>query len=147
MDETDLAPQLDARLRAIKQPLRLIREQYGIDGDVTFRIRYTNTGDVTRVTIDDGPANMTPAFISASNNMMLSHLHIPPSGTAGELMFTDLGTSTRTDSEEANRRDDQRALVVREREREVRRKRNVRTAIIVVVLGVAWQALQVIIQL
>jgi hypothetical protein len=143
----DLGSELDQNLKMVKEALQVIRAQYGVDGDVTYRIRYSNFGDVTRVTIDSGPANMSPQFIMAANNMILARLRIPRANVAGELMFTDLGTATNLDPKALNARNDAHAMVVRSEEQEARRKRNVRLGILIGVLAVAWQVIQIVIQL
>ncbi|HEY4175993.1 MAG TPA: hypothetical protein VGM90_04150 [Kofleriaceae bacterium] len=143
----NLGNELDDHLKAIKESLKEVRAQYGIDGDVTYRIRYSNIGDVTRVTIDDGPSNMSPQFIMAANNLVLARLRIPRANVAGELMFTDLGTATRIDPQALNARNDAHAMVVRSQGDEDRRRRNVRIGVVVGVLFVAWQVISVIIQL
>ena len=143
----NLGGELDDNLKAIKESLKEVRAQYGVDGDVTYRIRYSNLGDVTRVTIDDGPANMSPQFIMAANNLVLARLRVPRANVAGELMFTDLGTATRIDPKALNARNDAHAMVVRSQADEDRRRRNVRLGVLVGVLFVAWQVIQVVIQL
>ncbi|CAN5898666.1 hypothetical protein BH11MYX2_BH11MYX2_10780 [soil metagenome] len=143
----NLGSELDDNLKGIKEALKIVRAQYGIDGDVTYRIRYSNFGDVTRVTIDDGPSNMSPQFIMAANNLILAQLRVPRANVAGELMFTDLGTATKLDPTALNARNDAHAMVVRTQEDEGRRRRNVRIGVLVGVLFVAWQVIQIVIQL
>ena len=139
--ETRLEDTLDAQLAALKLPLRTLREKHDVLGDVSFRIRYTDRGWLTRVTIDAGPPNMTPAFITEANDLVLRSLKLPRTETSGELMFTDLGPESTLDPAAVNRVAEERALVVRDREKEERRKRNNRLGWVIGGLAVAWNVI------
>jgi hypothetical protein len=88
------APELDAALdqalRKIKGPLKTSRSRHGIIGDVTFRLRYEPSGTIVGVTIDNGPPNITPGFISDSTTIIKGMLVLPPTINGGVMLFTDL---------------------------------------------------------
>lgn len=147
MESGRLEDTLDAQLAALKLPLRTLRAKHAMLGDVAFRIRYTDRGWLTRVTIDAGPPNMTPAFITEANDLVLRLLKLPRTESAGELLFTDLGPESSLDPVATNRITEQRALVVRDHEQEARRKRNNRIGWVVGGLAVAWNILYLLLQL
>jgi hypothetical protein len=90
------APQLDAALDAalqkVKGPLKTSRVKHGIIGDVTFRLRYEPSGTIIGVTIDNGPPNITPGFISDSTTIIKGMLVLPQTLEGGVMLFTDLDT-------------------------------------------------------
>ena len=147
MEEQRLGDSLDAQLASLKAPLLLVRSKHGLTGDVAFRIRYTDLGWITRVTIDDGPPNMSPEFISEANGLVFRTLKLPRSGMAGELLFMDLGPDSTLDPVAANRVAEQRALVVRDKEAEARRKRNNRLGWVIGGVVVAWNIIALLLQL
>ena len=83
--------ELDETLRKVKGPLRTCRAKHGISGDVTFRIRYDPGGSVIAVTVDDGPPNMSPSFISDTATIIKGMVSLPQTAQGGTLNFTDLG--------------------------------------------------------
>jgi hypothetical protein len=83
---------LDEALRKIKGPLRTTRSKHGIIGDVTFRLRYEPSGTIVGVTIDNGPPNITPGFISDSTTIIRGMLVLPATTSGGVMLFTDLGS-------------------------------------------------------
>jgi hypothetical protein len=82
---------LDQALQKIKGPLKTCRTKHGIIGDVVFRLRYEPSGTIAGVTIDNGPPNITPGFISDSNTIIKGMLVLPPTLHGGIMLFTDLG--------------------------------------------------------
>lgn len=147
MESGPLGDTLDGQLAALKLPLRMLRVKHDMLGDVSFRIRYTDRGWITRVTIDDGPPNMTPAFISEANDLVLRSLKLPRTESAGELLFTDLGPESTLDPRAVNRKAEERALVVQDREKAARRKRNTRVGWLVGGLAIAWNIIYLLIQI
>jgi len=147
MESGRLEDTLDAQLAALKQPLRTLRARHDMLGDVSFRIRYTDRGWITRVTIDSGPPNMTPAFITEANDLVLRSLKLPRTDSAGELLFTDLGPESSLDPAAANRVAEERALVVQDREKEARRKRNNRLGWVIGGVAIAWNVIYFLLQL
>lgn len=81
---------LDEALRKIKGPLKTSRSKHGIIGDVTFRLRYEPSGTIVGVTIDNGPPNITPGFISDSTTIIKGMLVLPQTTAGGVMLFTDL---------------------------------------------------------
>ena len=81
---------LDEALRKLKGPLRTSRSKHGIIGDVTFRLRYEPSGTIIGVTIDNGPPNITPGFISDSTTIIKGMLVLPATASGGVMLFTDL---------------------------------------------------------
>ena len=81
---------LDEALRKLKGPLRTSRSKHGIMGDVVFRLRYEPSGTIVGVTIDNGPPNITPGFISDSTTIIKGMLILPATMSGGVLLFTDL---------------------------------------------------------
>ena len=147
MESGRLEDTLDAQLAALKLPLRTLRAKHDMLGDVSFRIRYTDRGWITRVSIDAGPPNMTPAFITEANDVVLRSLKLPRTESAGELLFTDLGPESSLDPAAANRIAEERALVVRDREKEARRRRNNRIGWLVGGLAIAWNIIYLLLQI
>lgn len=88
---TDRLAELDETLRKIKGPLRTCRAKHGISGDVIFRLRYDPGGNVQAVTIDSGPPNMTPSFITDTTTIIRGMVTLPQTAQGGVLNFTDLG--------------------------------------------------------
>ena len=86
----ELEAELDEALRKIKGPLRTSRSKHGIHGDVTYRLRYEPSGTIAGVTIDNGPPNITPGFISDTTTIIKGMLVLPPTLQGGVMLFTDL---------------------------------------------------------
>lgn len=81
---------VDQALQKIKGPLKTTRSKHGIVGDVTFRLRYEPSGTIVGVTIDNGPPNITPGFISDSTTIIKGMLVLPVNADGGVMLFTDL---------------------------------------------------------
>lgn len=90
LTSNELEDAVDAALRKVKGPLRTTRSKHGIIGDVTFRLRYEPSGTIVGVTIDNGPPNITPGFISDSTTIIKGMLVLPPTLHGGVMLFTDL---------------------------------------------------------
>lgn len=86
----ELENAVDEALRKVKGPLRTCRSKHGIIGDVTFRLRYEPSGTIVGVTIDNGPPNITPGFISDSTTIIKGMLVLPVTLNGGVMHFTDL---------------------------------------------------------
>lgn len=90
LTDKQLEASLDHALQKIKNPLRTSRGKHGLVGDVTYRLRYEPSGTITGVTIDNGPPNITPGFITDATTIIKGMLVLPPTQSGGVMMFTDL---------------------------------------------------------
>ncbi|MDQ3337856.1 MAG: hypothetical protein M4D80_22065 [Myxococcota bacterium] len=90
LSSQELEGALDQALQKIKGPLKHCRTKHGIIGDVVFRLRYEPSGTIAGVTIDNGPPNITPGFISDSSTIIKGMLVLPPTMHGGIMLFTDL---------------------------------------------------------
>lgn len=90
LSSAELESALDQALQKIKGPLKTCRAKHSIIGDVTFRLRYDPSGTIAGVTIDNGPPNITPGFISDSTTIIKGMLVLPATLNGGIMHFTDL---------------------------------------------------------
>ncbi|MBX3161800.1 MAG: hypothetical protein KF773_37910 [Deltaproteobacteria bacterium] len=93
---------VDEALRGAKGPLLICRQRHGVRGDIEFALRYGSQGELTSVTVRNGPPDMSPEFIVSATNALRATVVLPATGVPGAMSFIDLGMDSRLDARTIN---------------------------------------------
>jgi hypothetical protein len=128
--------QVDEALARAKSALLGSRQLHNVTGNVTWRLRYDEHGEITAVSIESSPAGVSPEFVRSAIGAIMKSTRFPRTGKSGVLDFVDLGPVSLVDAAAFNAANDAK----RGAEQSRMRRRNIMTAILCIVLAIGLAA-------